>query len=331
MVTSLWRRFAVMVTLMTSQPAAAEMGLKILTLNLWGGGLHASHSIEDSVAALRAADADVIALQEVWWPDDGPCARGICAPAGQALACVIARELKLHCHEQSGPQVRGSMAVLSRYPITSATESGLGVRLDVAGQPLTLFNLHLPDAPYQPYQLKRIAYDKSPWLDTAHEAVASALTVRGPIIDVLEREVADLDTGPLVIAGDFNEPSHRDWTPRAVALGLHPVSAQWPTTRRLEAIGFVDTWRAVHPDEIEKPGYTWTTLAASADHHDRIDFVFARGPSLTVQEVKIIGEAGPGSDTAIPNWPSDHRGVLATVRFGESEFFVRRNSAKVTR
>jgi endonuclease/exonuclease/phosphatase family metal-dependent hydrolase len=326
-----WRGVVVMFTLMSMQPAAAEMSLKILTLNLWGGGLHAGRSIEDSVGALRAADADVIALQEVWWPDGGACAQGACAPARQSLACVIARELRLHCHEQRGPQVRGSMAVLSRYPVMTATASGFGVQLDVHGRPLTLFNLHLPDAPYQPYQLKRIAYDDSPWLDTAQEAVAAADAVRGPIVDVLEREVARLGDERIVIAGDFNEPSHRDWTPRASALGLHPIAVKWPTTQRLEAMGFVDAWRVVHRDEIAKPGHTWTARPAPADHHDRIDFVFARGPALIVLEVKVIGEPGPGSDIAVPNWPSDHRGVLATLRFGESALVVRRSDATMAR
>ena len=52
-----------------------------------------------------------------------------------------------------------------------------------------------------------------------------------------------------------------------------------------------------------------------ADHHDRIDLVFARGESLHVVDARIVGEHAPEAGLVVSPWPSDHRAVVAEVRF----------------
>jgi exodeoxyribonuclease III len=57
-----------------------------------------------------------------------------------------------------------------------------------------------------------------------------------------------------------------------VAADQQPVEVAWPTTLALEDEGFVDTYRAVHPDPVERPAYTWTPTTKPTnpnDHHDR--------------------------------------------------------------
>ena len=122
----------------------------------------------------------------------------------------------------------------------------------------------------------------------------------------------------MFVFGDFNEPSELDWTDAAVAAGQQPVKVQWPTTHRLSEAGFVDTYRAVHPDPVAKPAYTWTPQGDEADpqdHHDRIDFAFAKADGLKVLDAAIVGETGPRTDLASDPWPSDHRAVVAEVSF----------------
>ena len=72
------------------------------------------------------------------------------------------------------------------------------------------------------------------------------------------------------------------------------------------------------PDPAAKPVYTWTARGdekATDDHHDRIDFAFARAKGLTVVKAAIVGEKGPRSDLAVLPWPSDDRSTMAEVRF----------------
>lgn len=300
-------------------PAAAETVLRVMSFNIWGGGLNEGKGIDETVAAIRAARPDLIGLQEVRAEPD-PCLPGSCAPVGPSVAPALAEALGLHLHEQTGQNAAlWANAVLSRHPVVAVSPAGLGVAVEVEGRRVWLFNIHLDDEPYQPYQLLGIAYGPAPFVTSAVEAIVWADRTRGAAIDLLEAEL--LAAGPadlVLVTGDFNEPSHRDWTEAAAAAGLHPLAVGWPTTERLEALGFVDLYRARHPDPVARPAFTWTARGDEADpedHHDRIDFVFARAPGLRVIDAWIVGEDGPRTDLAVTPWPSDHRAVLAEIAF----------------
>ena len=209
--------------------------------------------------------------------------------------------------------------ILSRYPIGGATPNDLGVAIDVEGRTVYAFNIHLDDSPYQPYQLLGIEYGDWPFVTTEAEAVRFAQETRGPAVRLLLDDLKQADgAAAAFIFGDFNEPSHRDWTERAVAAGRHPTAVRYPTTLAIEEQGFVDAFRAAFPDEVAKPGFTWTPTSEPTDpedHHDRIDFVFARAESFVVEKAGIVGEKAPEADIVSTPWPSDHRAVAATVRF----------------
>jgi len=180
-------------------------------------------------------------------------------------------------------------------------------------------NIHFTDFPYQPYQIFGIPYGDAPFLRSGAEAAQAAAKARGAGVALLVEDLKAAEGADAAfIFGDFNEPSHRDWTARTAAAGRHPFAVEFPTAGAVEAQGFVDAYRAAHPDEVAKPGYTWEAIARPADvevHHDRIDFVFARGASLAVEQARIFGEKSPEADFVVMPWPSDHRAVAATVRF----------------
>jgi hypothetical protein len=80
----------------------------------------------------------------------------------------------------------------------------------------------------------------------------------------------------------------------------------------------VDAFRVAWPDEVAKPAFTWTPTTEPTDpedHHDRIDFVFARGGNLEVLSAGIVGEKAPEADLVVTPWPADHRAVMAKVKF----------------
>ncbi|KAG7373417.1 endonuclease/exonuclease/phosphatase family protein [Nitzschia inconspicua] len=94
---------------------------------------------------------------------------------------------------------------------------------------------------------------------------------------------------PVIIMGDFNEPSNLDWTEDTKhTAGHNGVVYQWETTRRLFNAGWVDSYRELHPNVLTHPGYTWPAAARgknnmrelmtgwlrNADERDRIDFIF---------------------------------------------------------
>lgn len=310
-------RFASLLALCAA-PAGAET-LRVMSFNIWGGGANEGKGIEETVAAIRAAGADVVGLQETRLESD-PCTAESCPAVGDSVAPAIAAALGWKVYDQKDQNVAlWANAVISRYPITRVSTNGLGVALDVGGREVWIFNIHLDDEPYQPYQLLGIEYGPAPFISTEAEAIRYATETRGPALDLLFADMEKAEKAAAVfVTGDFNEPPALDWTPAVVASGAKPVVVAWPTTGRLMAEGFIDTYRAVHADPVAKPAYTWTPRydeAATDDEPDRIDFVLVRGAGVTVSDAAIVGEDGPRSDIVVMPWPSDHRAVVAEVEF----------------
>jgi exodeoxyribonuclease III len=299
-------------------PAGAET-LRVMSFNIWGGGANEGKGIEETVAAIKAARADVVGVQETRLETD-PCTATDCPASGESVAQAIAAALGWQVYDQTAEnQALWANAVISRYPIGAASANDLGVPLDVNGKTVWIFNIHLDDEPYQPYQLLGIEYGPAPFITTEAEAVRFAAETRGPALDLLAADMAAAEGAAAVfVTGDFNEPSVHDWTEAVVASGAKPVAVAWPTTGRLVAEGFVDAYRAVHSDPVAKPAYTWTPRydeAATDDEPDRIDFVLVKGDGVRVTDAAIVGEDGPRSDIVVMPWPSDHRAVVAEVEF----------------
>jgi len=123
---------------------------------------------------------------------------------------------------------------------------------------------------------------------------------------------------PVFLTGDFNEPSHLDWTQEAATIGLNfGMKVNWPTSNSVVAAGLTDAFREVRPDEVFDRGETWTPgypapNVAANEVHDRIDFVYYAGLGVTPTSAQVLGfDANDGNtDIAIQPYPSDHRAVV---------------------
>ncbi len=266
-----------------------------MTLNIWRGGEAAAadpaRSRRWTAAALRAARADVVAVQET-----------------DARTPAYADELGLRWCRQ-GPRT----GVPSALGITRVRPDGhVTVRLP-SGRDLHVLNVHLPPAPYQPYQLAGIPYEGGRRIHTAAEAIDEALRARGEetarIVTALRRLVAG--DAAVVLTGDFNEPSHLDWTARAADAGVHALEVAWPASTTLAAIGMTDAYRRVFPDEVRRRGDTWTARPRRREVADRIDRIYYAGP-ITPIAAAVVGEDAEHADVVVTPWPSDHRGVVVT-------------------
>ena len=122
---------------------------------------------------------------------------------------------------------------------------------------------------------------------------------------------------PVFLTGDFNSPSHLDWTEAAVGkLAQVKFAVDWPVSRLLADIGLSDSYRVVNPDAVAIPGLTWTAgspapVVKDGETLDRIDWVLFANATPTASTV--VGEAGgPDVGVGVSPWPSDHRAVLST-------------------
>ncbi len=268
--------------------------LKVMSYNIWVGG----QPLNKTEEVILASGADIIGLQE----------RGGNGP-------TIAADLGFFYHE-----VGGSTAILSRYPITQTFGYGVAVTLPT-GTEAFVFDVHLAAYPYQPYDLR------DGLISTEAQAIAGAESARGgQLHNALAALAPYVASGaPVFFTGDFNEPSHLDWTQEAANAGLHPLSVQWPTSSDVVGAGMADSYREIYPDPVATPGYTWTPLDQAGEVHDRIDYVYFSGTGVTVTDSQIVGEDPSMADIVVSNYPSDHRAVVSTFNVddfngGEPEF-----------
>ena len=285
-------------------PRKLETRVRVMSYNIHRGGtVLGRHPLSQTAKVIQAAKADIVGVQETRSP------KGL---NGEKLAQLLGWNYSVQ------PRNR---IILTRYEITGERGDGITVKLP-SGKEAHVFNLHLPSNPYQPYQLLGIRpkwhkHWDTPFIKTEAEAIAAAKKARGTEVATLLKQIHSLPNKevPVFVVGDFNEPSHLDWTAKAAKSGRHPIKVVYPTSLTLTKAGFTDAWRTVYPDEMKTPGYTWTPIMKADDpktHHDRIDFVYFRGDGIEVTEVKIVGENKENADIAVTPYPSDHRALVAT-------------------
>ena len=301
-----------------------EFSVKVMTYNIYRGGEMRGQPLSQTAKVIQEAKADIVGVQETKSP------RGVNAQK-------LAQLLGWNCHEDHWSCILTRFEIVERLKGDRRNPGGIKVRLP-SGQEAYVFNRHLPSNPYQPYQLLGIRpkwhkHWDTPFIKTEAEAIAAAKKARGRDISLLLQRIrAHPDKkAPVFVVGDFNEPSHLDWTDRAAQSGRHPIKVKYPTSLRMANAGFADAWRTVHPDEMEKPGYTWTPAMKADDpktHHDRIDFVYFRGKGVEVTDVKVVGENKTNADIVVAPWPSDHRAVVATFTLPNQPEAGRRNLSK---
>ena len=135
----------------------------------------------------------------------------------------------------------------------------------------------------------------------------------------------------VILVGDFNEPSHLDWTERYALEGKdrwvkNPThiplrfSIQWQGSKALENIGLSDAYRTVHADEVKYPGNTWTPPYPNGtigrqdyDNQElvRIDRIYFNDAELRCKSTSVVTNLeGDGEIKIDCDWPSDHWAVL---------------------
>ena len=277
-----------------------EKVLRIMTFNIWVGGAAGGQPLEQTTEAIKRSKADIVGMQET-------------ISKSKDSSKVIADSLGWH-HIAQG----GNTSIISRFPIQEITPNRWGASINIdESTKIHFFNVHFRPSPYQPYQLKGIPYGNAPFIKTAEEAIIWANKSRGDQVDKLLNEVIPTLKleGPVFITGDFNEPSFQDWTKRASEKKIVPLEVKFPATSKVVNIGFTDTFRKVHKNEIKVRGYTWTNITKPDDpndFHDRIDFVFSKGAEVV--DSQIVGENSTNAHIVLSPWPSDHRAVVSTVK-----------------
>ncbi|KHN95534.1 exonuclease III [Metarhizium album ARSEF 1941] len=285
------------------RPAGASLvdRLRILSFNLWHGGTQVSNYHEKQVRFLVDKNVDVVGFQE--------------STGGHGARLARA----LNWYSWQGPDV----SVISRYPITrvnaaTSVSGSVTISLDPGKSDIVVWNAHLGYDPYGPYDF---CFDR---MSVGRVMEREAESGRTPQIEEITRKmgghIADADNVPVFLLGDFNAPSHLDWTEATSGRHCGVGQVPWPSSKYPADAGLVDSFRHVHPDPAASPGITWSPIYLSNEGRpeplDRIDFVYHRGRKLAVldSEAVLVGNPTAEPNHANNEWTSDHRAVLTTYQ-----------------
>lgn len=304
--------------------------LRILSYNIYWGGYQ--KDLEETIEVIRKSGADLVGIQENVnreYEDQTP-------EIAKALGFSYVRHAVLDALEEFGAKgnklrarwtQQAGQSTLSRHPITAQSPGGSGIQVELpSGEKVWMFNTHLWHYPYAPYQLMKVGYYQGDLIDpdtpdAELQAINSARIAHETEINKVLWDIKSiLSSGePVFLTGDFNEPSHLDWTIESAQAGLHPLKVSFPTSIQVTEAGLKDAFRELFPDPVTVPGFTWpagtypeTPDSSVADPEDRIDFIYFTGEKVQVKNVQRLGEAADTSDISFVNYPSDHRAVLAT-------------------
>lgn len=325
-------------------PAAHAIGgqeIRVLSFNIWHRGTQIPGGLERVADIIRSTRSSIVLLSE----------------AGGATA-----ELAEMLGAEGTPYYTSTSSdtgILSTFPIAETSTLDWMVKgvVTVGDLEIAVYAAHLQYQWYATYLPRGYGagvptgeFSEFGWNKMPGGPVTDAETVQrvniasgrpATISAFLADAAAEREKGrAVIIGGDFNEPSNLDWTESARNLFDHNgVVLPWESTRLLQDAGYVDAYRAMYPDPVTHPGFTWPsdnpdiavsklTWAPESDERDRIDYVFASrdrrlrltssgivGPRESIVRSQRVAETTQDHfvDSPLP-WPTDHKAVLATYR-----------------
>lgn len=288
--------------------------LKVMSYNLWHGWGQVDSGEDKGLDSVILSGADVIGTQETVDNVSGSNAYRV---------KTIADQLGWYY----SPTGSGDSGIASRYPIVATYTAGIakGVRIRICSSPLrevVLFNTHLDYLNYGPYAAKAAGSTNASVL--AEELSSQRDEQMAAILTGMSSHLSAANTAPVFLTGDFNCPSHLDWT-AANSSAHYGKVVVWPATKAVADAGMIDSFRQIYPNPVTHPAITWSPLYSSPNEpQDRIDFVFHKGSGVTPIAAEIFTTPvensgyvyGQSVQAARANtWPSDHASVLVTFQF----------------
>jgi len=207
-----------------------------------------------------------------------------------------------------------NLSILSRFPFGKRLDTDFpfylgGREIMINERPLRLFSNWFHYDPWhdEPETLGMSVRELLEW-----EKTGKKWEMLQKVQPYFEHFSNQADSIPMIVGGDMNTPSHLDWTEQTKDRH-NGLVVPWQTTKELEKMGLIDSFRQLHPDPNEHSGITWDVKGKRDEH--RIDYIFYKGNALKAIESETykahIGDALVLDGKEIP-YPSDHGLVLTT-------------------
>lgn len=308
---------AIHATIPAAQKTATEsVTLNLMTFNIWRGGEEVN--FEMIKEAILKANADIVAIQE---------SEGNLVKLAELLGW---------------PYINTRTQILSKYPLFDPENSSSGIAVKeeggfthpyiyvevFPGKIIAVSNVHL-NSEMDGAEAVRDGAQAKEILANENKLRVSQLQPIFQTLSALEKQGI-----PVFLMGDFNAPSHQDWTAQVAKIRKQvKFPLEWPESKALVDAGFTDSYRDIHVDPVTNPGFTWTAGCPNPrispnETINRIDYIWRKGKSKTLDSF-TVGEAGThmcngehiNKDVkhSVTPWPSDHRAVVSSFTVEPAE------------
>ena len=332
--------FALFLLLNVSTMFAGKNTFTVLQWNIWQEGTVVKGGFDAIIDEIARLKPDFVTFSEVRnYHNTRFCDRVVSALAkrGETYYSFYSNDSGL----LSRNPIKDSTTV---YPLNNDQGSCYRMLTTINGREIAVYTAHLDYRSCAYYNVR--GYHGSTWKEIPiPTSVAEVLTfndesVRDDAIrNFIKMAKEDIAKGRLVmIGGDFNEPSHLDWTRETKDLyDHHGLIIPWTVTLELDNAGFKDSYREKYPDILKYPGFTYPsdnkdmatkklTWTPKSDERERIDYIFYYpDPKLVLKKAIIFGPSGcivhnkrteeTSKDRFLKpsgTWPTDHKGLLVT-------------------
>ncbi len=263
--------------------------LTVMTWNIWDNGQRTGKytGLQRIAEIIEESGADLVSLQEA-----------------EKNAPIIADMLNFYLYQRGD-----GVTLLSRFPmertynlyqpnISGAVTVNIDKNRDVIVVPISLS--------YHPNQEPYILSNQAN-VDTiiSRELKTRASEIRYVVWE-LQSLLKNKNRTPVIVAGEFNAGSHLDWTERNKE-NRHNLVVNYPTSIIMEEAGFVDTYRALYPDETVHQGYTWSPVFSKVVHN-RIDYIFYNSDIIKPLNSWL-------EESHKIKFPSDHAAVITSFKW----------------
>lgn len=290
-------------------PAPEVREFTVMAWNIWHGG-NDEQLDEDGrphvIELIRASGADIVLMVETY---------GIGPMVSEALG------FNYHLIAEPGtapddPDI--NLSIHSRFPFGERVDfyrhfnsGGIVVELSPT-QRIIVFDTWFN---YQPWADEPEKLGLSPAELVEWERSGTRPEQVTAILDGMQPWVDNAGEAPVIMGGDHNVESHRDWTEEASDLHGGLVVPWWTSSAIMER-GFVDTYRFINPSPVTHPGITWDMR--DKPDEARIDFIYYVGDKIRPVSSEI--HMARWNDSLEINghtsmYPSDHGFVLTTFEW----------------
>ncbi|WOD42646.1 endonuclease/exonuclease/phosphatase family protein [Hwangdonia lutea] len=278
---------------------------KVMAWNILHGANDISNGKENAIAIIKEIDPDVILMVETYG-------------SGKYIADALGYNFHLIAPKETPLNDKGTnLSIFSKYPFGDRIDTEYpfylgGREIIINNQKIRFLSNWFHYLPWNdaPENMGKTSEELLEW-----EKTGTRFNMVQNVLPYLKKYAKDTDAVPLIFGGDMNTPSHLDWGENTKTIHNNLV-VPWQTTKELENLGLIDTYRSLNPNPLTHPGITWDSEGEVDEH--RIDYIFYKGEKIRPIKSETYNAFFNKPITVNGSkvlYPSDHGIVVTTFQF----------------